>query len=225
MEQKEIKRTELVFIIDESGSMCGLVDDTIGGINTFLAKQREEKLEGEVIVSLVTFSTRSRVVYDRIPLDEMPDITKADYVPRGSTALYDALGFGIRHIKNIHKYVEKENAPEKTIFVIMTDGMENASRFFNRYTLKAAIESAKAHGWEFVFLAANIDATLAAETIGIERDHSIDWLADSKGEKLMFEGVSSYVSASRFGKKYRREEYFADVDDDIIKRGDKGGNK
>ena len=149
--------TELVFILDRSGSMSGLENDTIGGFNSLIGRQRLEK--GECLVSTVLFNEKSVVLHDRIALDRVPEMKKEDYVPSGMTALIDAIGGAIRHIRNIHKYARAEDVPERTLFVITTDGLENASRNFSADDVRRMIERQKEeNNWEFLFIGANIDA-------------------------------------------------------------------
>ena len=168
--------TEMVFILDRSGSMQGLEKDTIGGFNSMIEKQRE--LEGECFVSTVLFDDKSQVLHDRVKLSSVPEMTEKDYFVRGCTALLDAVGGAIHHIGNIHKYARPSDVPEKTIFVITTDGMENASRFYDACTIRKMIERQKEkYGWEFLFIGANIDAGLEAEKIGIERNRSVNYTA------------------------------------------------
>ena len=149
--------TELVFILDRSGSMSGLEADTIGGFNSMLAQQKREA--GEALVSTVFFANDSTVIHDRLPLSEVPPLTEKEYFTRGCTALLDAVGGAIHHIGNIHKYARREDVPEKTMFIITTDGYENASRRYNYEHVRRMIERQKErYGWEFLFLGANIDA-------------------------------------------------------------------
>ena len=163
--------TELVFILDRSGSMAGLEADTIGGFNAMLEKQKAEP--GEAIVSTVLFDNRSEVLHDRLPLDRVPAMTREDYWVRGCTALLDAVGGAIRHIGNVHKYAREEDRPERTLFIITTDGMENASRRYDYREVKAMIEQMREKcGWEFLFLGANIDAAREAARFGIRADRA-----------------------------------------------------
>ena len=152
--------TEIVFILDKSGSMSGLEADTIGGFNAMIDKQR--RLEGDTWVSTVLFDNDSTVLHDRVKLERVPRMTERDYTPGGCTALLDAVGGAIRHIGNIHKYARPEDVPSKTMFVITTDGMENASRRYDYEAVRQMIEAQKARGWEFLFLGANIDAAAEA---------------------------------------------------------------
>ena len=176
--------TEVVFIIDESGSMHGLEDDTVGGFNSTLKRQKE--LEGECLVSTVMFNTRSRVIHDRVNIRDIKEMTSADYCPSGSTALIDALGDSIRHIKMVHKYIREEDVPSKTMFVITTDGMENASHKYSLSQVKSMIEDVKKEGWEFVFLAANIDAQGTAMGYGIDEGSCVNYVNDAKGNELKY---------------------------------------
>ena len=167
--------TELVMILDRSGSMSGLERDTIGGYNGMLKKQRET--EGEVLVSTVLFDHNIEVLHDRVPLDKVPEMTEKDYYVRGSTALLDAVGGAIHHIGNVHKYAREEDRPEKTIFVITTDGMENASRMYSYDRVKEMVERQKEkYGWEFLFLGANIDAIATAVRFGIYADRASNYI-------------------------------------------------
>ena len=184
--------TELVFIVDMSGSMADMRADTIGGINTVLADQRKDK--DEVLVSTVVFNNRSYVVHDRIPLTQVPDMTEADYSPRGCTALLDAVGDAIHHIGNVHKYIREEDVPEKTVFVITTDGMENASSRYSGTDVRAMVEQKKETcGWEFLFLAANLDAAETAAGMGIDRSRAVNYHNDARGNAVKFGAASVAV--------------------------------
>ena len=165
--------TEIVFILDMSGSMYSLVQDTIGGYNSMIDKQRH--IKGDVLVSTVLFNNDQKVIHDRVKLQEVPMLTDHEYEPHGCTALLDAIGSAIHHIGNIHKYSRDENVPEHTVFVITTDGLENASRIYSSSTVKTMIKRQKEkYGWEFIFLGANIDAADTAEGLGIDRDNAVD---------------------------------------------------
>lgn len=187
--------TELVFILDRSGSMGGLESDTIGGFNSMIEKQKKEP--GKVYVSTVLFDNRSEVLHDRIKLEDVPLMTEKDYYVRGSTALVDAIGGAIHHIVNIHKYAREEDVPEKTMFIITTDGMENASRHYSSNQIKAMIERQKEAGWEFLFIGANIDAVETAWRYGIRRDRVANYKADRRGTQILYESVSEAVSNLR----------------------------
>ena len=191
--------TELVFILDRSGSMAGLEGDTIGGFNAMLEKQRLE--EGEALVSTILFDNESQVIHDRLPLDRVPVMTRKEYYVRGCTALLDAVGGAIRHIANVHKYAREEDRPEKTLFVITTDGMENASRGFSYEKVRGLIEKQKKeHGWEFLFLGANIDAAREAARFGIHPDRAVNYHADRRGTRVIYETVCETVSDFRASK-------------------------
>ena len=191
--------TELVFILDESGSMSGLERDTIGGFNSMIEKQRREA--GKAFVSTVLFSNDSRVIHDRVRLDRVEPMTARDYTPGGCTALLDALGGAIHHIANVHKYARKEDVPEHTVFVITTDGMENASHRYSRSEVKQMVEQQKArYGWEFLFLGANIDAISAAEGIGIRRDRAVKYVQDPEGTALNYRVVSDTICNLRMSR-------------------------
>ena len=188
--------TELVMILDRSGSMAGLEEDTIGGYNGMLRKQREA--EGEVLVSTVLFDNQSEVLYDRVPLEKMPEMTDKEYYVQGCTALLDAIGGAIHHIGNVHKYARDEDRPEKTIFVITTDGMENASHSYTYDRVKQMVERQKEkYGWEFLFLGANIDAIETAGRFGISADRATNYNSDSEGTKIIYEELSETVCAMR----------------------------
>jgi len=192
--------TEIIFILDESGSMYSLKKDTIGGFNSLIEKQKNE--DGEAFVSTVMFSTESRVVHDRVPLDKINELTENDYCPNGGTALLDAVGSAIHHIGNIHKYARDEDRPEHTLFIITTDGMENASRNYNHKKIKQMIERQKnKYGWEFIFLGANIDAAETAEGMGISRETAVDYMADSRGTGVLYNALSAAVTNARAGVK------------------------
>lgn len=186
--------TELVFILDRSGSMSGLEADTIGGFNSLIKDQRQA--EGKALVTTVLFDTEFIYVHDRADIGTIAPMTERDYVPRGCTALLDAVGRTIRHIAGIHKYARPEDVPAKTIFVITTDGMENASREFSYNKVKALIEKEqKKYGWEFIFLGANIDAAATAGSMGIE--HASNYKADKSGTRLMYGAVNKAVRCMR----------------------------
>lgn len=184
--------TELVFILDRSGSMAPLRDDTIGGFNTMIEQQKESG--EEVFVSTVMFSENSEVVHDRVKIADIKPLTRDDYSPMGCTALLDAVGGAVKHIANIHKYARKEDVPSKTMFVITTDGMENASRQFSQKEVKKLIEKQKeGSGWEFLFIGANIDSVETAGSIGIDARRAVNYKADAGGTKKLFKGVGRAV--------------------------------
>ena len=188
--------TELVFILDRSGSMTGLEQDTIGGFNAMIEKQRKEP--GEAVISTVLFDNETEVIHDRIPLDRVPRLTEKEYYVRGCTALLDAVGGAIHHIGNVHKYAREEDRPEKTLFVITTDGLENASRRYTYDKVKSMIERQREkYGWEFLFLGANIDAAREAARFGIRADCAADYHADSIGTEAVYESVCEAVCQVR----------------------------
>ncbi|MGN0549315.1 MAG: hypothetical protein ACI4IM_06945 [Acutalibacteraceae bacterium] len=188
--------TELVFILDRSGSMAGLEGDTIGGFNAMIEKQRKQ--EGECFVSTVLFDNVSEVLHDRVKLKKIKPMTDSDYTVRGCTALIDAIGGAIHHIGNIHKYARPKDVPEHTVFVITTDGMENASHIYSRDQVKAMIERQKEkYGWEFLFIGANIDAVETAARYGIREDRAVNYHADSRGTQVLYESVSKVVGRVR----------------------------
>ncbi len=188
--------TELVFILDRSGSMSGLEADTIGGFNAMIEKQK--KAEGEAYVSTVLFDTTHTVLHDRVDVRSVQPMTGADYAVGGCTALLDAIGGAIHHIGNIHKYAREEDVPEHTMFIITTDGMENASRRYSSDQVKQMIErQKKKYNWEFLFLGANIDAVETAGRFGIGRDRAVTYCSDSTGTQLNFEVLNDAITAVR----------------------------
>jgi len=191
--------TELVFILDRSGSMSGLEADTIGGFNSMIEKQKKEA--GKAVVSTVLFDNESTVLHDRLPLDQVPRMTEEDYFTRGCTALLDAVGSAIHHIGNVHKYARKEDVPEKTMFIITTDGYENASRRYSYEKVRHMIERQKEkYGWEFLFLGANIDAAAEAKRFGITADRAVNYKCDAQGTALNYEVIHEAVRSVRSGK-------------------------
>ena len=189
--------SELVFILDNSGSMHGFEADTVGGFNAMMEKQRLE--EGEAFVSTVLFNTERKVLHDRVSLQSVELLKKEDFCVGGCTALFDAVGASIRHIENIHKYARKEDVPEHTVFVISTDGLENASKSFTRAQVKKMIERKTADGWEFIFLGANIDVEESARNIGISPDSAMAYEQSSEGIDAAFCDMSIAISARRRG--------------------------
>ena len=187
--------TEMVFILDRSGSMAGLEDDTIGGFNAMVKKQQKE--EGKALISAVLFSDRSNVIYDRVDIEKVEPMNDRQYQVGGCTALLDAVGEAIRHIRNVHKYAREEDRPAKTVFVITTDGMENASREYDHKKVSGMIREQQEKGWEFLFLGANIDAVAAARDLGIREDMAVEYEADSEGTELNFEAVSGAIGSLR----------------------------
>jgi uncharacterized protein YegL len=188
--------TELVFILDRSGSMSGFEADTIGGFNATIEKQKEQ--EGKVYVSTVLFDNTSEVVHDRINIDDIKPMTRRDYQVRGCTALLDAIGGAIHHIGNIHKYARPEDVPEHTIFIITTDGMENASHRYSGDRVKEMIKrQTDKYGWEFIFLAANIDAVETAENIGIRKERAANYRQTKEGVGRSYYAMSEAIKSVR----------------------------
>ena len=188
--------TELVLILDRSGSMSGLESDTIGGFNSMIEKQKREP--GDCLVSTVLFDNECQVIHDRVPLGQVPRLTEKEYFVRGCTALLDAVGGAIHHIGNVHKYARPEDRPEKTMFVITTDGLENASQRYGYDKVKKMIERQKEkYGWEFIFLGANIDAAKEAARFGIGADRAVRYQSDHEGTLLNYEVISEAVSSVR----------------------------
>lgn len=211
--------TELVFILDRSGSMSGLEQDTIGGFNSMIEKQRKEP--GDTVVSTVLFDNDSEVIHDRVRLDQVPRMTDKEYFVRGCTALLDAVGGVIHHIGNVHKYARPEDRPEKTLFVITTDGMENASRHYDYARVRKMIERQKEkYGWEFLFLGANIDAAAEAKRFGISEDRAANYHCDPTGTALNFDVIADAVCSVRMGCGIAGD-WKARIDEDYEKRGKK----
>ncbi|MGN1422126.1 MAG: hypothetical protein ACI4XA_01995 [Oscillospiraceae bacterium] len=190
--------TELVFILDRSGSMQGLEADTIGGFNSLIEKQRKEN--GEAYVSTVLFDNECEVIHNRVNLRDVLPLTDKQYYTRGSTALLDAVGGAVRHIGLVHKYARPEDVPAKTLFIITTDGMENSSRHYTYEKVKSLIERQKEkYGWEFIFLGANIDAAETAVSMGINKNRCSDYISDEMGTALNYKVLSELTSAVRAG--------------------------
>ena len=209
--------TELVFILDRSGSMAGLEQDTIGGFNAMLEKQKREP--GQAFVSTVLFDTECAVIHDRVDIQRVKPLTEKEYYVRGCTALLDAVGGAIHHIGNVHKYARPEDRPEKTVFVITTDGMENASRKYSYDRVKQMIlRQQEKYGWEFMFLGANIDAVQEAARFGIGADRAANYHADSQGTAVIYEAVSQAVCNVRT-KKTMDRSWKRTIDEDYEKRG------
>ena len=211
--------TEIIFILDRSGSMSGLESDTIGGFNSMI--ERQKSAEGEALFSTVLFDNTSEVIHDRVSVQDIKPMTRDDYTVRGCTALLDAIGGAIHHIGNVHKYARFEDVPEHTLFVITTDGMENASRFYTSDQVKQMIQRQKTkYGWEFLFLGANIDAVETARHFGIGADRAVNYNSDSDGTQLNYEVLSDAISAVRhnapISANWKRR-----IDEDYQKRGRK----
>lgn len=209
---------ELVFILDESGSMRGLEKDTIGGFNSTIAKQKKE--DGECLVSTVCFSNSQRVVHDRVNLRVVKELTEKDYVPCGSTALIDTVASSIKHIKMVHRYIRKEDRPDKVMFIITTDGMENASYKYSLAETKKMIEECKENGWEFIFLAANIDAYETARDYGFDEGSTVNYVNDEEGTDIKFCCVGKAISSIRSSGVLDREWNF-EAKEDFKRRGKK----
>lgn len=188
--------TEMVFILDRSGSMSGLESDTIGGFNAMIQKQRTAS--GEALVSTVLFDDQSEVIHDRVRLDAVEKLTEKEYYVRGCTALIDAIGGAIHHIGNVHKYIRPDDVPEHTIFVITTDGMENASHNYSSAEVKRMIEEKKErYNWEFLFLGANIDAVETAKSFGINSNRAVNFISDPIGTRLNYSVVGEAIYSMR----------------------------
>ena len=218
--------TELVFILDRSGSMSGLESDTIGGFNSMITKQQKE--EGEAIVSTVLFDDQCDVIHDRVPIGDVKKLTEEDYFVRGCTALLDAVGGAIHHIGNVHKYAREEDRPAKTLFIITTDGLENASKRYTFKDVKRLIEQQKEkYNWEFLFLGANIDAIEVAGNMGISRDRAANYNCDAAGTALNYAVLEKTVArvrkckAAEFKSALAGGAWKADIDCDFEVRSKK----
>ena len=208
--------TEMVFILDKSGSMQGMEADTIGGFNGMIERQRSE--EGEALVSTVLFSNDSTVIHDRVRIEKVEPLTGRQYFVGGCTALIDAIGGAIHHIGNVHKYAREEDVPEHTIFVITTDGLENASHLYSTDQVKAMVKRQKEQdGWEFLFLGANIDAVETAAHFGIGEERAVTFHNDAKGQRLNYRAVSKTVSAFRTSAPVGRE-WKEEIEEDFQSR-------
>ena len=195
VEKVENDLTEMIFILDKSGSMSGLEDDTIGGFNSMLARQKTE--EGEALVTTVLFDTAVTTVHDRLKIADVPDLGAKDYVPGGCTALLDAVGTTVNRIAGIRKYLRPEDVPSKTVVIITTDGYENSSREYTYPAVRKLISAKREEGWEFIFLGANIDAAQAAESIGIERKRAAKYKADAAGTAANFDAMCEVLCCVR----------------------------
>ena len=209
--------TEIVFILDRSGSMSGLEKDTIGGFNSMLEKQCKEP--GEAVVSTVLFDNEIEVVHDRIGIKEVPKLTEEEYFVRGCTALLDAIGGAIHHIGNVHKYARSEDVPEKTLFIITTDGLENASHYYTYDKVRSMIERQKErYGWDFIFLGANIDAAEEARRFGIDESMAANYRCDEVGTALNYEVISDVVTSVRMCEKPLSASWKMRIDEDYESR-------
>ena len=223
--------TEIVFILDRSGSMSGLEADTIGGFNSMIAKQKKE--EGEAYVSTILFDDKCEVLHDRVSMDNVPVMTDKDYYVRGCTALLDAVGGTIHHIANIHKYAREEDRPEKTLFVITTDGMENAStRYSYKKVQKMIKKEQEKYGWEFIFIGANIDSVQEAEKFGIRKERAVNYVHDEMGTETLYRSVNKVVCAMRLAEDVSCVRSAIDgcnweeeIKKDYSKRGGKRGGR
>lgn len=207
--------TELVFVLDKSGSMGGLEADTIGGYNSLLRKQKEE--DGDVIVSTVLFDDDIRVLHDRKMLSEVKELTRKDYVPSGCTALLDAIGETVGRIATLHSMLKEDYVPKKTLVVITTDGLENSSHKFTYSDVKKLIEKQKESGWEFLFLGANISSEEEAAKLGIDRENAVNYNNDEEGIEVNYNALEMAItSARKFG--FVSSAWREDIDKDFKKR-------
>lgn len=216
MKKENNNITELVLILDRSGSMAGLEGDTIGGFNAMIEKQRKQ--EGVCFVSTVLFDHEREVLHDRVPLETVAPMTEKEYTVRGSTALIDAIGASVRHIENVHKYAREEDRPGQTVFVVITDGQENASHRYTSDEVKRMIERKKEEsGWEFLFIGANIDAVETAKHFGIKADRAVDYRADARGTRVLYETIGAAIGKVR-AKKAINADWGAAIAEDFKQR-------
>ena len=207
--------TELVFIMDRSGSMSGLEKDCVGGFNSMIKKQKKE--DGECLVTTVLFNNNDTILHDRVSLKDIKQMKEDDYVPSGCTALIDALGNSIRHISDVHRHIRKEDMPEHTIFVITTDGLENASKKYSSDEVKKMVEQKKEEGWEFIFLAANIDAVETAKKYGIEEDRAVNYICDEVGTGKNYRALDKAIRSFRKCGVVN-EDWAAEINEDYQSR-------
>ena len=213
----ENNSTELVFILDRSGSMSGLEKDTIGGFNGMIGKQRKQ--EGECYVTTFLFDDRTEFLHDRLRLNDVTEMTEDQYYVRGCTALIDAIGIALTHIESIHRYVRPEDVPAHTLFIITTDGMENASRKYTASAVREMIERKRKNcGWEFLFLGANIDAVETASALGIAEDNAANYCSDPAGTALNYEAVGKAITELRCNRPIT-SSWKEDVERDWRERG------
>ena len=215
--EKRNNITEMVFILDKSGSMAGLESDTIGGFNGMIAKQKGE--EGVAYVTTVLFSNKSVTIHDRVPVENVPELTRNEYSVGGCTALIDAIGQTVEHIETIHRYARPEDVPANTVFVITTDGLENASTKYSAKDVKKLVSKKREEGWEFIFLGANIDAVETARTYGIDESRAMNYKCDAAGTAVNFRALGKAL------KSIRREseldlDCLAEIRDDYESRKD-----
>ena len=218
--------TEIVFILDRSGSMAGLESDTIGGFNAMIEKQKKQ--EGECLVTTVLFSSESLTLHDRLPLKSIAPLTEKDYCVGGCTALIDAIGGTVDHIKRVRRYIRPEDVPANTMFVITTDGLENASREYSSDRVKKMIEAQKEEGWEFIFIGANIDAYAEAQRYGIRKERAVNYVCDDRGTAHVYAGVSKAVCSVMMAESLvevegclDRSDWDKDINADFQRRGAK----
>ncbi len=220
--------TEIVYILDRSGSMGGLEADTIGGFNAMMEKQK--KTGEQAIVSTVLFDDDTEVIHDRIPIEKVEKMTDRQYYVRGCTALLDAVGGAIHHIGRIHKHMSEEERPNKTVFVITTDGYENASSHYTREKIEKMVrKQQKKYGWEFIFIGANIDAYAEAQKYGIRKDRTVNYVSDKVGTETVYRGVSNVMcrmmmSSTRVEADEILNEgsWHTEIDNDYNRRGNRG---
>ena len=223
--------TEIVYILDRSGSMGGLEADTIGGFNAMMEKQK--KTGEKALVSTVLFDDLSEVIHDRVPIEKIEKMTDRQYYVRGCTALLDAVGGAIRHIGNVHKYIRPEDRPDNTIVVITTDGMENASSRYSREEVEKMVKhQQEKYGWEFIFIGANIDAYAEAQKFGIRKERAVNYVCDELGTANVFSGISKAVcsvmmapSAAKAGECLDESDWHEEINVDFRKRGKVQGRR
>ena len=208
--------TEMIFILDRSGSMAGLESDTIGGFNALIEKQKKE--DGKAFVTTVLFDNQQKTVHDRVSLTDVAPMTEKEYYVGGSTALLDAVGDAVTHIEKVHRYIRPEDVPAHTMVVITTDGMENSSRRWRASEVKKLVEKKNEEGWEFLFLGANIDAVSEAARFGIDADKAVRYCNDPAGVQKNFAGVARAMSCMRAGARLDAS-WKEEIEEDYKNRG------
>ena len=208
--------TEVVFILDKSGSMSGREDDVIGGFNSTLKKQKKQK--GECLISTVLFNDTSEVIHDRESISKIRNMTEDDFQTSGCTALIDALGDSIKYIKKVHKVIRKEDVPAHTLFIITTDGYENASHKYTSEEVKKMISKQQEKGWEFIYLAANIDAVETGKAFGFKKENMHNYLSDKLGNEALYDSVGEAICTVRRNVMLKESKCFDRVDADYARR-------
>ena len=211
--------TEMLFILDRSGSMSGLETETIGGFNSLIEKQKN--VEGNAIVNTVLFDGEMNVIHNRVPLENVKPLTEKEYYARGCTALLDAVAKSVKHVRRVQKGLTEDEKPEHTIVVITTDGEENSSREYSLEKVKRLVKRMQEkHNWEFMFLGANIDAISAAGRIGISASRAVRYKSDKRGTALNYKVVGEAMACMRSCREKIADDWKAEIEEDVAKRGE-----